>query len=246
VGRDPEKQKAHKAAYAKRMRERRAVDPEYAEYLRQRKREWEVRVAYRKQGETRDKSIAYKREERRKQAEAQGRVIGQRWLHNAHVKEWERSKKKKVVKCDLHDAHVKALRGNNAVYWKWRYRNDPEFNLQERFRASLKKKKEGMRIGEMIRYAFRNPRTGKTEKTLQAVCGYTAKELRDHLERQFTKGMTWDRFMAAEIHIDHIVPKSAFDLRSPSDLRACWALSNLRPLWASDNMRKADKRVTLL
>ena len=76
--------------------------------------------------------------------------------------------------------------------------------------------------------------------------GYTVAELRVHLERQFKRGMTWDRFCAGEIHIDHIRPLSSFDLSNPDELRAAWALPNLRPLWAKDNWAKAGRVVLLL
>lgn len=76
--------------------------------------------------------------------------------------------------------------------------------------------------------------------------GYTATELRSHLERQFLRGMTWDNM--GEWHIDHIVPLSSFTFDSVDDpeFRRAWALTNLRPLWGVDNLRKSDKRTHLL
>ena len=71
--------------------------------------------------------------------------------------------------------------------------------------------------------------------------GYTMAELREHLERQFANGMDWAAFSRGEIHIDHIVPVSAFDLSSDDGVRACWAMDNIQPLWAADNMRKGAK-----
>lgn len=76
--------------------------------------------------------------------------------------------------------------------------------------------------------------------------GYTAEQLRAHLERQFTRGMTWERFAAGEIHIDHRVPLASFDLSDPAEVKAAWALTNLQPLWAPDNHAKADQRLYLL
>lgn len=71
--------------------------------------------------------------------------------------------------------------------------------------------------------------------------GYTPQELAAHIERKFKRGMTWERFNAGEIHIDHIVPVSAFDLSNPIEVVKCWSLSNLQPLWAKDNMVKGAK-----
>jgi hypothetical protein len=85
----------------------------------------------------------------------------------------------------------------------------------------------------------------KTQGTFDLL-GYSVDELREHLERQFTKGMSWENM--GEWHIDHIVPLSSFTITCPNDpeLRRAFALSNLRPLWAAENIAKRDKRVTLL
>lgn len=57
--------------------------------------------------------------------------------------------------------------------------------------------------------------------------------------------MTWERFCAGEIHIDHIVPLSSFDRDSEVGMKSAWALTNL-PMWAKDNLAKSDKRELLL
>jgi hypothetical protein len=60
--------------------------------------------------------------------------------------------------------------------------------------------------------------------------------------------MTWERFLAGEIEIDHIIPVTAFSIKSydDPDIRVCYGLANLRPMWAKDNRRKGAKRLTLL
>jgi len=67
-----------------------------------------------------------------------------------------------------------------------------------------------------------------------------------HIERQFTKGMSWDNI--DKWHIDHIVPVSSFKFETPDDpdFKACWALTNLRPLWAKENQTKHKRRFHLL
>lgn len=75
---------------------------------------------------------------------------------------------------------------------------------------------------------------------------YSLEELRAHLERQFTNGMTWENM--GKWHIDHIIPIASFNVSSPDDpeFRRAWALTNLRPLWAKDNLRKCARIETLL
>lgn len=62
-------------------------------------------------------------------------------------------------------------------------------------------------------------------------------ELREHLESQFTDGMTWDNY--GEWHVDHIVPLAIAENREQL-IKLCHH-SNLRPLWAFDNISKGAK-----
>jgi len=68
---------------------------------------------------------------------------------------------------------------------------------------------------------------------------FSFKELKKHLEKQFTDGMNWDNY--GEWHIDHIIPISAFNFNSYEDIefKRCWDLSNLQPLWAKNNISKS-------
>jgi hypothetical protein len=59
--------------------------------------------------------------------------------------------------------------------------------------------------------------------------GYSALELKQHLERQFTDGMSWDNY--GEWHIDHIKTVYSFDKDTP--INTVNELSNLRPLWST-------------
>lgn len=96
------------------------------------------------------------------------------------------------------------------------------------------------RIANQIRKALKYREHTKNNKTF-TLLGYTKYELRDHLESQFTDGMSWDNM--GEWHIDHIRPIASFDYDSTDhpDFKKCWALNNLQPLWAEDNLRKNDK-----
>jgi hypothetical protein len=124
-----------------------------------------------------------------------------------------------------------------------RIASDPEANLRERLRNSLRRKRYG-KVAERLREALRDDR--QVSAALADMLGYDAVRLRGHLERQFTRGMTWQRFCEGDIHIDHIRPLAMFDLTDAEEIRAAWALSNLRPLWAFANGSKGAKRTHLL
>jgi hypothetical protein len=59
--------------------------------------------------------------------------------------------------------------------------------------------------------------------------GYSALELKNHLESLFTEDMSWDNY--GEWHVDHIVGVIFFDVTTPANIVN--ALSNLRPMWAT-------------
>ena len=62
--------------------------------------------------------------------------------------------------------------------------------------------------------------------------------MRAHIEKQFTKGMTWENYGAW--HIDHIMPCAQFDLSNQMHADICFNWQNLRPLWADENHAKSD------
>ncbi len=65
---------------------------------------------------------------------------------------------------------------------------------------------------------------------------YTPAQLRQHLEQQFTGGMTWDNYGRGGFwEVDHIRPCAEFDLTNLKEAQRCFALENLRPLVQGDN-----------
>jgi hypothetical protein len=73
-------------------------------------------------------------------------------------------------------------------------------------------------------------KNGTTVKLL----GISYEKAKQHLERQFTKGMTWDNY--GEWHIDHIYPLAKATTEEEL-IRLCH-YTNLQPLWALDNLKK--------
>jgi hypothetical protein len=86
----------------------------------------------------------------------------------------------------------------------------------------------------------------KKGRSWQKLVGYSLDELRQHIERQFTRGMTWEN--RGRWEIDHVQPLKNFRCEDPDhpDFRAAWALSNLRPLWKPENATKQGRRTHLL
>ena len=95
-------------------------------------------------------------------------------------------------------------------------------------------------LSRLIHKALKENKEGGRWRT---AVGYTVSELKQHLESQFTEGMSWGNY--GEWHIDHIIPQSFFRFSSLDDVefKMCWRLENLQPLWAIDNIVKSDKIV---
>jgi hypothetical protein len=71
--------------------------------------------------------------------------------------------------------------------------------------------------------------------------GYSAEQLKKHLEEQFTDGMNWENY--GQWHIDHIKPISSFEFDSSEhkQFKVCWSLDNLQPMWGIENIKKGNK-----
>lgn len=114
---------------------------------------------------------------------------------------------------------------HNKIYKNWKRQNDIYFKLIENLRA---------RIGRAIRYN----KTKKSKNTIKLI-GCNLIILKNHLEKQFKPGMTWNNY--GKWHIDHIIPCSKFDLTKKEEQKKCFHYTNLQPLWAIDNFRKGNK-----
>ncbi len=76
------------------------------------------------------------------------------------------------------------------------------------------------------------------DSTTIKLLGCTVIEFKQHIERLFTVGMTWDGVFSGNIHIDHVKPCVEFDLMLPGEQKLCFHYTNLQPLWWYDNLKK--------
>jgi hypothetical protein len=132
---------------------------------------------------------------------------------------------------------------------KWRAKNIDHARASEARRMRDRRAADAaFRLKCRVSSRLRMMLTGKAGRTTESLLGYSAASLKTHIERQFTRGMTWAAVFRGEIHIDHIVPVSAFRIETAedADFKVCWGLPNLRPMWAKDNQSKGGKRLTLL
>lgn len=114
------------------------------------------------------------------------------------------------------------------IYQKRRRDTDPAYRMELLLRA---------RINRAIKNGVKSARA-------MELVGCDVETLQAHFISLFTDGMTMEAFMCGEIHIDHKIPCSAFDLEDPEQQRRCFHYTNLQPMWAADNLRKSDKVIT--
>lgn len=71
--------------------------------------------------------------------------------------------------------------------------------------------------------------------------GCSKEELHNHIEKQFTLGMTWNNYGFGDNKwtIDHIIPLSS--AKTEEEMYKLCHYSNLQPLWYLDNIKKSNK-----
>jgi hypothetical protein len=130
---------------------------------------------------------------------------------------------------DIQKEKKKIYRENNRetynAYWPNRKKVDVIFKLLTgmRSRVSTYMKKSSVT---------------KNNKTFEIV-GCTPQELKDHLEKHFKEGMTWENYGLYGWHIDHIIPLASAN--TEDELLKLFHYTNLQPLWAEENLLKSNK-----
>jgi hypothetical protein len=125
------------------------------------------------------------------------------------------------------EKNIDKIRETKRNYEKYRKSTDPIYKLISNFRTA-------------IYIVLKENKLDKYSNYFNMV-GYSALDLKEHLEKQFIDGMTWENY--GEWHIDHIKPISLFVFESVDDkeFKECWSLNNLQPMWGVENIKKSNK-----
>ncbi len=98
-------------------------------------------------------------------------------------------------------------------------------------------KKAAALCRNMLNRVLAQAKAVKTAARTHEANGYTASELRAHLELQFEPWMSWANH-GQGWHVDHILPVAWFIEQGVTDPHVINALHNLRPLASSENLRR--------
>ena len=127
---------------------------------------------------------------------------------------------------------------------RWREAN-PEKNKESLRQADRKRRNtlQGKLNDNVSSLIYQSLRKNKGNRHWEDLVEFTLDQLKQHIEKNFTKNMCWEQYMKGEIHLDHKIPKSVFNFETAEDLdfKKCWSLKNLQPLWKYDNLRKHSK-----
>ena len=217
---DPDGHRAQMAQYMRDYLERLRADPEV----------WEDHLRRRSERRQEDKA---KNPEKYAIQAAKDHVRLQAWREKQKAEDPEQYRRKKNLYLERMreedpECHRQWL-AKVAERARRRYAASPKYNLHGRMSAMVAStlKRGG----------------GKGGQSWTKLVGYTAADLQKHLQKTMPAGFSWQDYMDARLHIDHIIPVSAFHFSQPSDhdFQRCWALKNLRLLPASENMSKGAK-----
>ena len=112
-----------------------------------------------------------------------------------------------------------------AIKWQQNQKTDIGFVTKKRLRGRI--------------YAALNKGI-KSESTAKLL-GCSIDSFKIYFESLFTEGMSWERYLSGEIHIDHKKPCKLFNLADYEEQQRCFNFLNLQPLWKQDNLIKGIK-----
>ena len=117
-----------------------------------------------------------------------------------------------------------------------KYRELHKEQLKEYDKERNRKNKLNRCMSRSIWHSLHN---AKAEQHWETLVPYTLQQLREHLEKQFDKNMSWDNY-GTYWEIDHIIPQNLFNIATAedADFKICWSLMNLRPLEKSANRKR--------
>ena len=120
---------------------------------------------------------------------------------------------------------------------KWQKNNRNWFNRYENEKRHNNKQ---YRIAKSLRdRIYKAVERGDKSASTKKLLGCSIDQLIEHIENQFTDGMSWSNY--GKWHIDHIRPCISFDLTDPIQQEKCFNYKNLQPLWEFDNKSKGGK-----
>jgi len=148
---------------------------------------------------------------------------------NEYVRIWYKQNKehRKQYLKRYREKNIDKIQESKKIYERTRKSNDPLYKLISNFRTA-------------IYQVLKENRVDKNQSYFD-VLQYSPQKLINHLEKQFSDGMSWENY--GEWHVDHKLPITSFNIKEMGDeeFMKCWSLDNLQPMWGKENIIKSNK-----
>jgi len=148
----------------------------------------------------------------------------------------EKGKERRLKDGDKLSESFKKYFKNNKEYFK---KKKKEYSLSEKGKETKRKwcnkynsnNKHIVLWRSLLRRTIVQLKQKKLDTTLNSL-GYSAIELKEHIEKYWTEGMKWENY--GDWHVDHVRSVGTFNsTSSPSEVNA---LSNLKPMWSTNRI----------
>ena len=120
------------------------------------------------------------------------------------------------------------------------FRDKTNKNEKNRLKTDIKYRIRKLQSAR-IRIALHSQKVLKDKRTIELLGTKNINTLRNHIEKQFKKGMSWKNNTMFGWHTDHIIPLSSFDLTKKKEQLKAFNYKNLQPLWWRENIQKGNK-----
>jgi len=158
------------------------------------------------------------------------------------TKKWKESYESNKVKyAEKRKQYIEANKKHILDYAaKYSAANRKSINAKRNLRrASDPNYKLACALRSRVSHALRAQKVSKTNRSFELL-GCSIEEAKQHIEQQFTEGMSWENYALDTWHIDHIIPVNTFDLTKDEEQKKCFHYTNLRPLPAKENLSRPD------
>ena len=170
--------------------------------------------------------------------------------YQEHKEEYKKRSKEYIRKHKIHYRNLKKkyvkknFKKVQEISRQWKKKNKLHILEYQRKYIKIYRQKLNNKIAFYYSNRIRLALKGivKDNKTVELL-GCSIKQLKNHLEKKFTNGMSWSNY--GKWHIDHIRPCASFNLRKESEQYKCFNYTNLQPLWAKENQSKNCKIINL-
>ena len=146
---------------------------------------------------------------------------------------YENKEAKNLYSNQYREKNLERVKEYNRIYQRLRASEMTQKKAARIKADPLKTFKERVRL--TIKNGFVRLRKNKPLKTSE-ILGTDWETVRNHIVSQFKDGMTWEAFVAGEIHVDHIKPLAS--AKTEEELILLNHYTNLQPLWCLDNLSK--------